>query len=128
MVRCQREPENGPPGSMYACPRVPPMSLHTLLAASHLHLQGAGTTGLSGWESTLSGIACVGEGSCRPRCLCQQAAWYDVVSSLHPCSVLVLCGKSRLPQAGLRGDEQHPDCGPPPTAFQEYCCLGLGDF
>lgn len=55
-------------------PAPPPMSLHALLAASHLHLQGAGTTGLSGWENTLGGIACVGRahfvhGACANRLL-----------------------------------------------------------
>lgn len=74
MVMCQREPENGSPGSMYVCP-PPPMSLHALLAASHLHLQGAGTTGLSGGGRVLWvvlhawGRAHVVHGACANRLL-----------------------------------------------------------
>lgn len=61
-------------------------------------------------------------------CWCQQAAWCDVVSSLHPFRVLVLCGKESFATGRPERRGATPRWWASPTVLQEYCCLGLGDF
>lgn len=60
VAMCQREPENGPPGSMHACPL---MSLHALLVAtSCVHPQGLGPSVCLGVEEYFGWYCMRGDG------------------------------------------------------------------